>query len=197
MEEKRQGEAAVAPLRLSELPSRPAFMESRRVTGAERGTMIHRVLSLMPLQRLAASPRLLIKDVVLEEVHAMVEQGILTSEELLMLPLQGVERFYMSEIGQRILRSADVRREWSFNLRLDDRATLLQGVIDCAFLEGDSWILLDYKTDHIDDEAAFVERYEMQLRWYARALEQITHRPVKEKWLYALSTGKAYAVESC
>ena len=79
---------------------------------------------------------------------------------------------------------------------MDDRTTLLQGVIDCAFREEDGWVLVDYKTDHIDDESAFVTRYALQLGWYARALEQITHCPVKEKWLYALSTGKAYTVES-
>ena len=197
VDEKRQGEAAIAPLRLSELPSRPAFMEAKHITGAERGTMIHRVLSLMPLDRLASSSLTSIREVVLEEVHGMLEKGILTSEELLMLPMHNVERFYASEIGQRILHSPEVRREWSFNLRMDDRTTLLQGVIDCAFREGEGWILVDYKTDHIDDEAVFVDRYTKQLHWYARALEEITGSPVKEKWLYALSTGKAYAVEGC
>ena len=197
VEEKRRGDEAVAPLRLSELPARPAFMETKRVTGAERGTMIHRVLSLMPFEKLAASEKTAIREIVLEEVHAMLEKGLLTSDELLMLPLPNVERFLMSEIGQRIIHSPEVRREWSFNLRLDERTTLLQGVIDCAFKENDGWVLVDYKTDHIDDEAAFVQRYTLQLQWYARALEEITHCPVKEKWLYALSTGKAYAVESC
>lgn len=197
VEEKRQGDEVVAPLRLSELPSRPAFMETKRVTGAERGTMIHHVLSLIPLERLASASAGDIHDVLLEETHAMLEKGLLTGDEVLMLPLDKVERFYMSEIGQRILRSGEVRREWSFNLRMDDRTTLLQGVIDCAFRDKDGWVLLDYKTDRVDNEAAFVERYAMQLNWYARALEEITHLPVTERWLYALSTGKAYAVESC
>ena len=197
MEDKRRGDEAIAPLRLSELPSRPAFMEEKRITGADRGTMIHRVLSLIPIERLASAPKEDLHLLLMEEIHAMLEKDLLTSDELLMLPLQNVERFYSSEIGQRILQSPEVRREWSFNLRIDERTTLLQGVIDCAFLEGDEWILLDYKTDHIDDESAFVERYTKQLDWYARALEQITHRPVREKWLYALSTGKAYAVGSC
>lgn len=195
MEEKRQGDEAIAPLRLSELPARPVFMEAKRVTGAERGTMVHRLLSLIPLDRLASLPISSIHDIVLEEIHAMLEKGLLTSEELLMLPVQSIERFYASDIGQRVLHSPEVHREWSFNLRMDDRATLLQGVIDCAFREENGWVLLDYKTDHIDDEAAFVDRYTMQLNWYARALEEITHLPVREKWLYALSTGKAYAVE--
>ena len=197
MDVKRQEEAAIAPLRLSELPSRPAFLEEKRLTGAERGTLTHRVLSLMPLDNLSAAPIENLHQVVLEEVHAMVEKGLMTSEELLMLPLRSIERFYASKMGQRVLHSPEVRREWSFNLRMDDGETLLQGVMDCAFREENGWVLLDYKTDHIDDESAFVDHYRVQLNWYARALEAITRRPVTEKWLYALSTGRAYAVETC
>ena len=92
-----------------------------------------------------------------------------------------------------MLQSQQVRREWSFNLRMEGD-TLLQGVIDCAFLEDGGWVLLDYKTDRIDDEEAFIQRYAMQLEWYARALEKITGNPVKEMWLYALGKAKAYSV---
>ena len=164
------------------------------MTGAERGTLTHRILSLMSLGRLREGP---MRDAIQYEVHSMVERGIISSEELMMLPMRSIEQFYQSELGQRILRSPEVKREWSFNLRMDDGVTLLQGVIDCAFREGDAWIVLDYKTDRIDDEEAFVTRYAPQINWYARALEQITRRPAAEMWLYALSTGKAYAVESC
>lgn len=197
MDEKRQEDAMIAPLRLSELPSRPAFMEEKRMTGAERGTLTHRVLSLMPIKCLSEAEPSRLSEIVLKEVHAMVERGLLSSEELLALPLTGVEHFYRSDIGQRILKSPEVRREWSFNLRMDDGVTLLQGVMDCAFMEDGHWVLLDYKTDRIEDESAFVARYTSQLNWYARALESITGRPVAEMWLYALSTGKAYAVEKC
>lgn len=197
IEQKRQDETMIAPLRLSELPSRPAFMEEKKMTGAERGTLTHRVLSLMPLERLAAATPDTLKKIIIEEAHAMVERGLLTAEELFELSMRSVEQFYASDIGLRMLRSTEIRREWSFNLLMDDGVTLLQGVIDCAFKEADSWILLDYKTDRITDEEAFVARYKEQLNWYAKALERITGFPVAEMWLYALSTGKAYAVEKC
>ena len=92
-----------------------------------------------------------------------------------------------------MLRSQNVRREWAFNLMIEG-GTLLQGVIDCAFQEDDGWVLVDYKTDRIADEAAFLQRYEGQIGWYARALETITGMPVKEKYLYSLSLGKIFAV---
>lgn len=197
VEDKRQGNAQTAPLLLSELPARPAFMEEKHRTGAERGTLTHRVLSLMPLERLVEADPSALSDVVTEEIHAMLERGLLSGEELMMLSLRDVVGFFSSELGQRVLHSRNARREWSFNLRMDDGVTLLQGVIDCAFMEKDAWVLLDYKTDRIDDESGFVTRYSAQLNWYAKALEQITGHSVSEMWLYALSTGKAYAVEKC
>ena len=71
---------------------------------------------------------------------------------------------------------------------------LVQGVMDCVFLEDGEWILLDYKTDRIEDEAAFADHYRPQMAWYATALESLTGRKVKERWLYALSIEKALAV---
>ncbi len=190
-ETKRMPEDIVAPLRLSDIPSRPAFMEEKQMTGAERGTLTHRALSLMPLDTSGS-----IGDWVKNAVHAMAERGIFTFQEVLVLDLNGISAFFRGELGQRMLKSSNVRREWAFNLVLEDHAgTMMQGVIDCAFEEDDGWILVDYKTDRIDDEDAFIQRYQMQLAWYAKALETITGKRVREKWLYAIGKRKAYRVD--
>ena len=70
---------------------------------------------------------------------------------------------------------------------------IVQGVIDCAFQEENGWVLLDYKTDRVEDEQVFVETYRPQLAWYARAVEELTGDPVSETWLYALSKGKEFS----
>jgi len=189
MEDKRQAEEIVNPLRLSDLPSRPAFMEEKHITGAERGSMVHHVLSLMDLQALRGN----ISEGIWQELGRLAKQGCITQEESDVINHRSLVQFYQSAIGQRMLQSSQVRREWSFNLRMEGD-TLLQGVIDCAFTEDSAWVLLDYKTDYITDEEAFIQRYAMQLEWYARALERITGTPVKEMWLFALGKGKAYPV---
>ncbi|MGN1020291.1 MAG: helicase-exonuclease AddAB subunit AddA [Aristaeellaceae bacterium] len=192
-ESKRQPETIVMPLRLSELPQKPAFMQEKRITGAERGTLIHRALSLIDLDdlRQASDPEAAIR----AQLEDMIRRGCFTIEESCLLDAGSIAGFFRSDLGQRVLRSREVRGEWSFNYLMDDEGTLLQGVIDCAFEEDGCWVLADYKTDRILDEEAFVERYTMQLNWYARALEAITGRKVSEMWLYALNKGKAYPVE--
>lgn len=187
---KRAQEEIVSPLRMSELPSRPAFLEEKQLTGAERGTLMHRALSLIPLDSLRGAKDLYAA--VKQAVHDMADREIFTYQEVMVLYMKGLADFFASDIGRRMLASPNVRREWAFNLVMDERGTLLQGVIDCAFLEDGEWVLVDYKTDRIEDEEAFIQRYEMQVDWYARALERITGRPVKEKYLYSIGKTKAY-----
>lgn len=187
---KRVQEEIVSPLRMSELPSRPAFLEEHRITGAERGTLTHRALSLIPLEALRTADDLSVA--VQKTIHDLAAREIFTYQEVMQLNIRAISDFFASDLGRRMLSSGNVRREWAFNLLMDAGGTLLQGVIDCAFEEDGGWVLVDYKTDRIHDEEAFTARYALQIDWYARALERITGKPVREKYLYALSKGKLY-----
>lgn len=195
-EDKRVPEEITAPLRLSELPDRPAFMEEKRMTGAERGTLMHRFLSLAPLDTMKDKEGAALLDAIAAEAHHLTERGCLPESGLNMIDLADVKSFYESVLGKRLLRSEEIHREWGFNLRVKgNKTTLVQGIIDCAFVEDGQWVLLDYKTDHISSEEAFVARHRLQMMWYEKALEEITGRKVKEKWLYALGLGKGFRVE--
>ena len=73
----------------------------------------------------------------------------------------------------------------------------MQGVVDCFFEEDDGLVLVDYKTDRAQSEEdieRIKERYGIQLKYYAQALEKITGKRVKEKYLYLFSAGQAVAV---
>ena len=188
---KRAPEEIVSPLRMSELPSRPAFLEEKQLTGAERGTLMHRAMSLIPLEHLRGADNLYAA--VKQAVHDLADREVFTYQEVMVLYIKGLADFFGSDLGQRMLRSPNVRREWAFNLVMEDQqGAILQGVIDCAFLEDDAWVLVDYKTDRIEDESAFIRRYATQIDWYARALERITGRPVKNRYLYSISLGKEF-----
>ena len=165
----------------------------KEADGAARGTAVHRFLSLADLDAVreagGTGEALLAR-----MLDRLVAEKVFTPEEAAWIDPEKITRFFASEVGQRMLASPEVHREWSFNLCLRDRGMMVQGMIDCAFREGEGWILLDYKTDRIRDEKAFVEEYRPQLAWYAVALRELTGLPVLESWLYALSTDKAYAV---
>ena len=172
-------------IRLSFLPSEKA------PDSAYRGTVIHRFLSLVDLDeiRRAGGEN---EAAVRAQRDRLEAEGVFTKEEASWIEPEKICRFFTSPVGRRMLNSPEIHREWDFNLCLRDRGMLIQGIMDCAFLEDGGWIVLDYKTDRIMDEDAFVEEYRPQLAWYTAALEQLTGKTVRESWLYSLSVDKAF-----
>ena len=116
-------------------------------------------------------------------------------------------RFFHSELGQRLRRSPEVRREFKFSLPVSPElytegpsalkkpvpggdSVLLQGVIDCFFLEDGEYVIVDFKTDAGIPPARAMAHYRPQLEAYAHAVARITGRPVRECVLYLFSTGE-------
>ncbi len=64
---------------------------------------------------------------------------------------------------------------------------LIQGVIDVFFYENEEIVLADYKTDKVSCKEELIQRYKNQLDYYQKALEQITGKRVKERYLYSFS----------
>lgn len=164
----------------------PEFMEARGASALERGIVTHKALGLVEYAFIRRSDFSGAAD-------ALVERGVLTVGERALLRVDWMEAFFTSPLGQRLLRAGDIRREWAFTLRREDN-TMLQGVIDLCFIEKGQWVLIDYKTDRLSAEE-LLPRYRKQILWYARALETITHRPVRDMYLFALRVGEASAVE--
>ncbi|MGN1025617.1 MAG: hypothetical protein ACI4P4_04340, partial [Faecousia sp.] len=79
-----------------------------------------------------------------------------------------------------------------FGPGLEGEKVLMQGVVDCALLEEDSIVVLDFKTDHVTDETicTVAERYRNQVETYAEALGRIYQTPVREKYLYFFSLNR-------
>ena len=67
---------------------------------------------------------------------------------------------------------------------------LIQGIIDVYFEEDGELIVLDYKTDHVQNADDLKEKYHAQLDYYAKALTQLTGKPVKEKIIYSFTLQK-------
>ena len=68
----------------------------------------------------------------------------------------------------------------------DNESIMLRGIIDAYFEEDDNIILIDYKTDFVNDENKedVIKRYKKQINLYSEVLEELTGKKVKEKWIY-------------
>ena len=186
-DERDEWESPADKRRLPDEAPLPRFLrETETLTAAQRGTVTHRVLGLLD--------ETLLRDGKLDEALAQLQaQNLLTDAEKAVIRRDWLRHFFSSALGKRALASDTLRREWSFNLR-GPYGSMIQGVIDLCFLEDGQWVLADYKTDDADGET-LLRRYALQLRWYARALGDITGIPVKEAWLFGLRAGESYPVE--
>ncbi|MCR5469172.1 MAG: helicase-exonuclease AddAB subunit AddA [Lachnospiraceae bacterium] len=71
-----------------------------------------------------------------------------------------------------------------------DEMVLIQGIIDAYFIEDNEIVVLDYKTDKVQNKEELIGKYKLQLELYAKALERSFSLPVKQCILYSFSLGK-------
>ena len=78
--------------------------------------------------------------------------------------------------------------------RFNDEKIIIQGAIDALIIENDGIVILDFKTDRVEEPSALAEAYGMQLEIYALAAEKLFKLPVKEKLIYSFHLGTTVKV---
>lgn len=178
------------------LYNRPSFMQSKSISPAERGTAMHAVMQHIPLTEKVT------KAEIEKKVEELVTKEILTEELAKVINIEQIVAFFSSDIGQRMQNANNVYREIPFSYALEadtlyengkDEPVLVQGVIDVLFEDEHGTVLLDYKTDTIQGritaekdelENILSDRYRVQIDLYTKAIEDIIHRPLQEKYLF-------------
>ena len=85
---------------------------------------------------------------------------------------------------------SDQEKEEQKKVRHEEDLTLIQGIIDVFWIEKDGIVLLDYKTDRVQQAKELIDRYATQLKLYADALERVfaaRKLKVKEILIYSFS----------
>ena len=136
----------------------------------------------------------------------MKQKDIITQKEAESINISKIYNFTKSEIWQRMKNSKEVQREKPFYINIPIKEIykqelegdiLVQGVIDLYFIhEQDKLVLVDYKTDYVDDEKELIKKYKIQLQIYKNALEQALERKVDEVKIYSTWRNKEINVEN-
>ncbi|MEO2508483.1 helicase-exonuclease AddAB subunit AddA [Clostridium paraputrificum] len=188
---------------------KPKFLqEERGLTAAEKGTAMHFVMQKVDLSRVSTIEEIKV------QLKEFVNRELLSKEEYKVINPYKVKKFFISKLGERMLsaynRGDIVYRELPFYTEIDvhridpdlpkevegDKVRL-QGVIDSFFYEDNEVILLDYKTDYVEqgNEEELINKYRMQIQYYKEALEKITKTKIKECYLYSFYLEKEILVE--
>ena len=141
-----------------------------RPSGGRFGALVHAVLALAPLDATAAQ---------LAE-GARLEGRMLGATEAEVTAAGAVAT---AALGHPILERARhahgvgaCRREVPVTMQADD-GTLVEGVVDLAFRDNGTWVVIDFKTDRELEVALDV--YRRQVRLYAQMVARATGEPAR------------------
>ena len=186
------------------VPLIPRFIEEQKAeeefTGSARGTAYHRVMECLEYDKTDSDRQLE------EQITALIRNKKLSESEGNCIRISDLRFFVECKLGHRMkiaalsdrlfreqpfvisCSAAEIDGSWDPKERV-----LVQGIIDAYFLEEDEIVLVDYKTDHVrkGDEKKLIDLYHTQLEDYARALQRMTGRKVKEKYIYSFALKKA------
>ena len=181
---------------------KPLFMQEEsedKITGAEKGSIVHLIMELIDFNKINTI------DEIKEQINKFINKNIITEKQSTVINPYKIYKFFKSNIGQRMLKSSFVKREQAIYAQIkikdvyiyedlikdnssnyDDETIMLRGIIDAYFEEDEKIVIVDYKTDFVNNEnrEEVISRYKKQLDLYAEVLENLTGKKVKEKYIY-------------
>lgn len=184
--------------------TKPTFASGGKISGVEKGNAYHHCMQHFPLDRVNA-------DMNYEDILCSVEKAInemtankkITNAEKNIIETERIAKFFYSELGKRMLtvfrkNPDNVKREQSFYAEVNGRDVRqdydgdisIQGQIDMYFIENGEIVVIDYKSDTIDNLAKEQKNYEFQVEIYTKILEKLTGMKIKEMYLYAFLANK-------
>lgn len=181
--------------------------EKEKINGAERGTIIHLVMEVLDLKKVNS-----INDIKMQ-IKSFISKGIITEKQASIVNPYKIYKFFTSNIGKRMLNAELINREKAIYAQVnmkdiyiyeelikndnkkiyDKESVMLRGIVDAYFEEDNQIVLVDYKTDFVNEENInhIIEKYKKQLDLYADVIETLTRKSVKEKCIYLFGVDEA------
>lgn len=175
-------------------------IEYKKLDGASRGTAYHRVFELYDFDM---EPTI---DNIKKFTKLLLDSGKIDINAYDAVAIKDIEAFAKSTLSARMKKAYQNKklfREAQFVMGLpenevydnnENELVLVQGIIDVYFEEENEIVIADYKTDRVKDEEELIKRYESQLIFYKKAVEQITGKKVKELIIYSVSLRKEIVI---
>ncbi len=178
---------------------KPSFLSKSGMNPASRGTATHKFMEFFDYNAESYD--------IDAQTERMVSSRLLTEAEAQVLEKDKLGKFFSGEIAQRIQKSPQLFREKKVTVgiragelypeldeSLHDEIIVVQGYVDCAFVEDNELVVVDYKTDKGVTMEQLRERYASQLKMYEFALEQCTGMKVSGTLIYSFENAEYIAL---
>ena len=198
--EKIPAKAGVSSLTHQEMHKKLLFSakpSGGNLSGADRGTALHTFMQFCDFDAAKNDPK--------AEIFRLSKMRFITEKQASVIDPQKIRTFFESGLYRRIEKSPQVFRELRFLRGLaaselgyegaspEDKITV-QGVADCVFEENGKYIVVDYKTDFVEDIEELRERYAAQLNMYKRLLSESLGKEVVSAIIWSFRFGKELEV---
>ncbi len=174
---------------------KPKFLsDDKIITGSQKGTIIH-----MCFQKLNHEKEYS-EDHIKKFIDELVEKNLITYQESKVIDIDNLYNYTKSDLWQQLKKAKKVYKEQLFYLNISsneiykdgsDELVLINGVIDLLFInENGEYVLVDYKTDNIENEYELIEKYKLQLDIYQKAIEKSLNKKLSKKYIYTVKNNK-------
>lgn len=183
-----------------QITQEPKFINEEaktKLTGAQKGTLIH-----LCLQKMKETEEYNLEKIT-ELIEELKDKEIITEIEAQNIDKEKLLEYTNSQLWTELKQAKEIHKEHPFYINIkasriynqinkeDDEEILVQGVIDLFFIDkDDKLILVDYKTDYVQNENELVEEYKGQLDLYKEALEQSLDKKVDKMCIYSVYLNK-------
>lgn len=177
------------------LPSPNFTKEYTGLSSAQKGTAVHTLLEHIDFNIEYDLNK------IKKYIEKLEKMNILSRQETESINIEKVIKFLSSELVNRIKTSKRLYRETPFvmglspyevlgneyiNIDSEDDNILVRGIIDLYFEENNNLVLVDYKTDYVENNntSKILNKYKIQIDLYKKAIELSTGKKVIETGLY-------------
>ncbi|MFI3226732.1 MAG: helicase-exonuclease AddAB subunit AddA [Clostridia bacterium] len=178
---------------------KPKFLSDMKLSATERGIAHHIVMQFIRFDMCTDL------QTIKSEIKRLYDDKFITKVQYECINPWKIDAFINSKIGDRLRASDEVIREFKFSVLskasnfFDTKSqddVLLQGVVDCMFIENGGIVVVDYKTDAVNEKNIdeISAEHKKQLEIYSTALEEIFDMKVVEKYLYYFKTESFYQI---
>lgn len=177
--------------RIHSFSARPAFLSDEDMTAAQKGTAIHALMQFADYKAFIENPH--------SEIERLVNGRFLSQPQAEIVDIQKVLNCFNNPFMQSFLFADKTFREYRFAVKIkasdiyddaqlsDNDELILQGAVDCAYVENGKIIIIDYKTDRVKSMQELKSRYAEQLRLYSYAMKLSTGLEVSKCVIYSFT----------
>lgn len=173
--------------------AKPEFLRSAEkqiLTSAEKGTLVH--LCMQKLDEKQEYNLQKVKDL----IQDLNEKQIITEIESKNINPYKILEFTKSKIWKELKEAKEIYKEKPFYINIPAKAIykdenikeniLVQGIIDLYYIDkNNNIVLVDYKTDYVQDKEELIKKYNEQLKLYKNAIEYAYSQKVSKVYIYS------------